>query len=330
MTQVYVNKLYNRKLEYYNGYESFCYQNCLRIILENKFGTKANLFINTALSVIIKENNGFKLNEVGELRSLLPSINDSVHRLYYDEDYDENVVFEENIKYMYEHDEPIVVGVDTYYLPYASNYLKNHAKHTLILCGYDLIKREVYVIDWYSPWFFKGTLCIDDFLLARKSKNEDDGTIYSGSPVENNWAYIMPIEEKTSRELLVETLNITKANYYNNEGIIVALDKLKVYLNNIEDNEEFKKIYYFMYSLYFRKKFFLQYLELYAKDDNIVSESLFVDTLKSSIANWDVMLILILKQSRKSSEKTLNRIIEKIGIIMDEEKIMMKEIDNVF
>ena len=46
-----VNSLWNSKLTYYAGYESFCYQNSLRLILESYGVEYAPLYINAALSL---------------------------------------------------------------------------------------------------------------------------------------------------------------------------------------------------------------------------------------------------------------------------------------
>lgn len=332
MIEKYIHNIYNQKIVHYEGYESFCYQNCQRIILEYLYGSEAVLFINTVPSIEIEVGNELRLRERNGFRSLLPSADKYVNRFYYKEDESVEDILEKNIKFVYKNKIPIIVGVDTYYLPYAGNYKKSHAKHALILCGFDLTKNIVYVIDWYSPWFYKGVVDIETFLQARNSKNEKDSNFYSGSPIENNWAYIDEMPQYSTDKLFEETIKLSKKNYFNNSdnGMVSALALLLKYINVKENDADYNCVFYYMYTFLNRKKIFLQYIEYYTNLRQLDRVITFITLLKKNIVNWDVVVILLLKQSKRYNVKTRNNLIDKISRLISEELIMIQNFEELF
>ncbi|WP_370750699.1 hypothetical protein [Eubacterium sp.] len=332
MREKYIHDIYNKKIEHYEGYESFCYQNCQRIILEYIYGSKAVLFINTVPSIEIEVGDKLKLRGKSDFRSLLPSINKYAKRIYYTTVESVKDIFKRNIKFIYENNSPIIVGADTYFLPYTANYKKSHAKHTLILCGFDLTRNVVYVIDWYSPWFYKGEVDIETFLQARNSKNEKDDSYYSGSPIENNWAYIEKIPQYSADKLFDETIKLSKKFYFNNSdnGVIAALSLLLKHISVMENETDYNRVFYYMYTLLNRKKIFLQYIEYYSNLKQLDRNIEFIAQLKKNVANWDVIVILLLKQSKRYNVKTRNHLIDKIRKSISEESIMIQTIEKLF
>ena len=240
-------------------------------------------------------------------------------------------VFEDNIKFVFEMKKSIIVGADTYYLPHSNNYKKKHAKHTMILCGYDLEEGTVYIIDWYKPWCYRGKMSIEQFLEARNSKNVDDGTFYSGTPIGNNWAYIEPIEQYDIAGLFDETIVLSKNNYFNNnnKGIISTLSSLKKYISSLEDEKSYERIFFEIYTLINRKKIFLEYIELYTNLKNYDYKE-FIEILKKNIASWDVFVVLLLKQSKRFNEKTKTRLVKKLSELIEEEKNMIERFEKTF
>lgn len=332
MIEKYIHDIYNKKIDHYEGYESFCYQNCQRIILEYAYGSNAILFINTVPSIEIEAMDKLRLREKYDFRSLLPSVNKYTNRFYYKDDESTEDILNRNIKFVYENKNPIIVGADTFFLPYSANYKKRHAKHTLILCGFDLTRNVVYVIDWYSPWFYKGEVDIETFLQARNSKNEKDDSYYSGSPIENNWAYIEKIPQYSADKLFDETIKLSKKNYFNDSdnGVIAALSLLLKYISVMENETDYNRVFYYMYTLLNRKKIFLQYIEYYSNLKQLDRNTIFITQLKKNIANWDVIVILLLKQSKRYNVKTRNHLIDKISKSISEELIMIQTIEKLF
>lgn len=259
----YINEIYDMELDYYNGYESFCYQNCLRILLQSMGYKYPELYINAAMTLRLEEKNGgwcFTFHD--GMRGMLPSLGANLIRTY--EKDDAITIWERNKLYLSERREPFIAGVDTYYLPYASNYKKNHAKHTLIVCGYDLADDTVYIIDWYPVWFYRGKVKLKNLLLARSSQNESDGTIYSGRPVENNWAYINQFEACEPEDLMKEFLTISLEKFFapviKSEGVesIVLLSRgLKQ-----DANFDFYGLSQSVFAIAHRVSFFGEYLKI--------------------------------------------------------------------
>ncbi|MEK5282589.1 MULTISPECIES: BtrH N-terminal domain-containing protein [Paenibacillus] len=324
---------FNTDKEYYSGFESFCYQNCLRLVLEANNIPNALLYINSSLGLIIdiKPNEGeFVFSQPKNARNLLPVFSDNVKRYYCNTDDDVIEIFAQNIKRIEEQFSPIIVGVDVFYLPYTPYYQKNHAKHTLVLCGYSEVNDLVYIVDWYEPWFFKGTIPLQDFFLARNSDCPNDGSIYSGSQILNNWAEIDITQWcKTSVEdLLIMTFKLTLDQYFCAEGKDTGLNAL----NNLVDNIEavsyslcesvlkvFKDLHGKMYIALKRHKLFRQYIEIaqsYISNDSLSELILLLDNI---IDRWDTILALFLKASFVNSNKTRNKIIINMKTVIGEE-----------
>ena len=332
MKEKYIHDIYYDKLESYDGYDSYCYQNCQRIVLEHEYGREALLMINTALSVEYITENDIIIKEKKRMRSLLPSVDRFVKRLYYDMNENMRIVFEDNIKFIYENKKPIIVGADTYYLPHSNNYKEKHAKHTMILCGYNLDEGNVYIIDWYRPWCFRGKMSIEQFLEARNSKNVNDGTFYSGTPIGNNWAYIDTIENYSFDNLFHETIVLSRNNYFHDgdKGIISILSFLQKYISSLKDEKSYEKLFFEIYTLSNRKKIFLEYIELYSNLKHQYYYNEFIEILKNNIDSWDVLVVLLLKQSNRYNEKTRIRLVKKCGELINEEKNMIDKFEIFF
>lgn len=329
MINKYVNNIFEAELEFDAEYESFCYQNCLRILLQSKKIKDPWLYINSCSSM--KYTGFLQLDCHKGVRGLIPKLQNKVKRI--DEIRSTIDVFYENCEFIYTRGEAIIVGVDTYYLPYASNYKKNHAKHTLILCGFDFNRKIVYVIDWYPSWFFKGTILISDFLQARESLNTYDGTIYSGEPIQNNWAYINDLSEKelipnaALKDFFLESIN----NYYSSCDNIgaQALEHLKndlnVYVQQDYDKNVIAKLYKSLFLIAKRHNFFL----LYLKKSNSTFRYDFSSLILSQeqvISKWDSFLMILLKLSVLTNDRTVQRFNYAADELINLEKIYSKTI----
>lgn len=335
---------YNKPKTYYQGYESFCYQNCLRLILEANNVPCAPLYINSALSLIIDfESEEYKYNFKSHpnSRNFITGFSDKVKRHYFDLKDDCNEIFVANIEQIRKQSAPIVVGVDVFYLPYTPFYQKNHAIHTLVLCGYLESEDLVYVTDWYAPWFFNGTIARKDFLLARDSESPDDGSIYSGSSILNNWAEVEKDGwSKSPKELLTMTLKLSLVQYFepsNDELVgVYAMQALSESIFKLNESayadklQVFKYLHKQLFTAMKRHKLFEQYLEIandFVAIDNINS---IVSSLSNIIEEWDTILMLVLKASMIDSVKSRNKLINSIDIVIEKEKILGCEIAKLY
>lgn len=332
----YVNKIYDTEMVFLKGYETFCYQNCQKILLQAQKLSHPEMYINGTLSIAFDKKKKYVTTEYG-IRSLLPSLDNKVKRYYYD---DPNTkaedVFEENAKYISKNDSAIIVGVDTYYLNYSTNYKKTHARHTAVMCGYDIENKLVYLIDWYAPWYFKGTVPLNEFLLARSSKNEYDGTMFSGESIDNNWAKIKKLPEVPENDLVNELLHLSikqnkasKANMKVGKDAVIAM---KEFINNVTNPEdsEYYTFYKQLKQVVKRYNLFKENLFLY---DNGFPESLKEEcsnVLTNIINDWDIMLMLLMKKKIANSERNNLKIQVKFDEITNNTEQLEKCINQLY
>ena len=311
-----MNKFLAEDLEVMAGVDSFCYQNCLRIVMKLQAIEYPELYLNATLSVKYDLHERM-LRPGTNIRTLFPEESRYVHRVTYEEEVDPMVIFRENIKYIQDHDSPMIVGVDTFYLPYASNVGKNHAKHTAILCGWDEKSQKVYLIDWYPPWFFKGSVDLKDFLLARSSKNEDAGSIYSGNKIGNNWAVIEGIQPKSKDYLLHELLDSMRREYYRDADDYYlygpeAITAMKGVIDECLSKEQFHSLHREIWFIGKRYRLFSGFLQNYRDSDLYETVEKILDCVDKEADEWDRMLMLSTKgciaPTDRVREKFKNRI----------------------
>lgn len=307
------------ELTYYLGYESFCYQNCLRILLEAYGVNNAALYINAGLSLVVKENKGnIKITYNKGSRDLLPQYAKHVTRYYYNRDVSGETIFAENITLLNRINAPIIVGLDTFYLPYASNYKANHAIHTAIMCNYNSNSHDIEVVDYYEPWLFRGTVKENAFIQSRSSLNAFDGTVYSGVPINNNWASFDGTQLEASPQLLLkQILDLTIKQFFTHSDMeLTGMDGLqrilnyciKLYSGPNDWKERFKQLHIELFGLRKRFKFFQQYLKIASEYVKIRELSQVVSFLDKVDEKWDIILLIVLKLSRKESDKVIQKL----------------------
>lgn len=324
------------KLTFYDAYESFCYQNCQRQILEYYKVKDALFYINSSRSFIIRKqmNHKFTIDYDLSAKSILPSYDDNVKRIFKETRncYD---VWKDNLS-LIQKDFPLIVGVDSYYLEYLPFYKKSHGKHTIILSGYD-DNEEVDIVDWFSPWFFKGKVAMKQFLDARDSNNDFDGGIYSGRPIYNNWAVISRDGGNADRtKLIKETIDISIKQYYAPDrkepdayyginAISYLLDMLAEIIDNqvlAEDQKEFLRVLYNNIYLHNRRNYFFKfYLEQACKlngYDSVLNDA--VNEMNTIYEQWEKWLYLGIKCQYKVNENNMNRLLSNMKNMYEIEK----------
>lgn len=320
------NRLWNSELTYYAGYESFCYQNSLRLILESYGVEYAPLYINAALSLnmVVENDSNIEFSFAEKARSFLPEYASKGNRIYYPEGIDPIDVFKENVKMVNDKDTAIIVGADLYYLPYLEYYHKKHGAHTFILCGADLENYKVQLLDWYEPWFHKGEMDTDEFILARNSENPKDEHIYSGSPIRNNWTEISRDGWDAFPSHLISTvLSLSREQYFetsDNNGCSCfgrIIELLGKFANDEKDHRSaMKSIHMGLFDTLKRFKFLKQYLQI-AQEYNCNSEKA-IEIIDKYVAYFDTTLMLVYKTTMVNSSKTFERVIGRL-----------KELDNI-
>lgn len=333
------------KLTFYDAYESFCYQNCQRQILEYYKIENSLFYINSSRSLIIEEQDNYKFKIKYNLsaRSLLPSYDSNVKRIIKEErDYLD--VWKDNLS-LINNDIPIIVGVDSYFLSYLPFYKKSHGKHTLILSGYNEKEETVDIVDWFFPWFFKGKVDIRQFLEARDSKNDFDGGIYSGKPIYNNWAIVNNVGFHANyNDLIKETIEVSIKQFYESDNEkntyhgIKALSYLlelliKIQDDNISDDEKKRFLKTLYNSMYFhnRRNFFLKfYLEQankrYERDNAIYNA---INDINAIYEQWEKWLYLATKCQYKLNINNITKLLVNMQNIYELEKNYEKCLRNI-
>lgn len=330
----YIHRIMEEEIPKYEGFESFCYQNCQRILLQAQGVLYPELYVNATLSLRydLQQEQLFMGDRI---RSLLPSFEESVTRTEYGAEMSAQQVFEDNCRYLRENETPIIVGVDTYYLSYASNYGKNHARHTLILCGYDWAAKEVYVVDWYPDWYYKGPVSLEELLQARGSVNPEDGTIYSGKPIGNNWACIAKVQECRPEELVKELLKVLQEEYFHSKDDDVywgpdALCALKDAATQAEDTEFYNKNYRKITFIRKRYQFFKQYLECFAEVTSYAETAECCRILTEMIDEYDKIAMLMLKGSLMPGKRVSSKLEERLSHLIEMDCCLKKSTEKLY
>lgn len=95
----------------------------------------------------------------------------------------------EQIKALLVRQQPVIVAVDNFYVPFRPAFGDVHAAHLLVMFGFDEEHDTVYVLD-STPPTYSGPIPTADFLRARGSANPISGEQYvffAGSPIANRW-----------------------------------------------------------------------------------------------------------------------------------------------
>lgn len=315
--------MHNKQI-YRPSFDTFCFQNCIKYILEFYDVQNSDFYINRSLSMLVKKDQGFNADIYYEknARSLLPFFSDRVKR-YYLKDAKGDDVFWDNVD-LVKSGVPIIVGVDSYYLSYLPYYMKSHGRHTIIMSNYDENDDTVEVVDWMSPWFFKGKVNRDEFIAARDSQNPYDGGVFSGKPILNNWAEVLNENFCWDAEKLIRnTAELSLEQYFypvqKDDDAFEGLEALKFITSlvsmienelTVEAQQHFlKKLHGNLYKLNCRRTFWSDFLhQAYElKGDECFSKM--CSNTELVIGEWEKLLYKIIKSSMRP-QKGYSKVIE--------------------
>lgn len=325
--------IYNENPSSYPEYETFCYQNNVRQILEYMKVKNAFAFINASISfeVRIENSNDLFISSKPDSNTLIPMAKDLISRE--NDERNTEAVWKDNIK-MIESGYPLIITTDSYYIPYLNYYKKSHGRHCFIASGFNENNNNPYVVDCCDAWFYKGEMDIEDFYKARSSKNEFDGGIFSGMPIKNNWSYIKKegLEELDSKEAVRELLNLSYEQY-SSDGLgnclygINAMKEVLNWLDSLKDidieerKNKIRNIYYQIYWPVRRKLFFSFYVKKAVENGLLSNESIEISNrCKSLFDTWEVFSKFILKHSYVGKEQSVDKIKEKLREIIELEE----------
>lgn len=101
---------------------------------------------------------------------------------------------------------------------------------------------------------------------------------------------------------------------------IQALCKMRTYIESCNTEEQYMDIHREIYRGIKRHKLFLQYLEVYLKHEYIYFLEQAVDLMNTILSKWDIVLMLLIKQGKLTTEKTKTRLLSKLEEVIEDEK----------
>lgn len=320
-----IEKLFDKE------YEGFCYQNCIREILNYYQCKEYNFYINMSLSTkMILQGKDYYICYDKDAYGIITSELDKVRRK--DDERDGEIVLAENLRRVAE-GYPVITCVDGYYLRYFSYYKKKHCRHNLILTGKGSLD-NITVLDWYTPHFYCGEIARNEYLMARASSNPDDGSIYSGSSIRNNWAIIeLDDWNKHREELIYENLSLSLVQYFPSDpkeknilyGVRVyqkIREELKemVYLEQKIRCRKLIFVHNELYQTVKRKYLFSYFLRLISEKVNSDLVEKAIGYLQDLIADWERFMTVLLKYSFRGKETDIQKLEDMLAMLIGKEE----------
>lgn len=321
-----LNSLYDKDQVYYSELDNFCFESCVRQVLEGNSKHNVSVILNYSMGFILYEDrNHIMIESEQDYSSILPTYSEYFH--YYEEsrvDYDK--VWKENVLCL-EKGNALIVGVDTFYLPYLPYFKKSHGKHAIIIAGYDKEKEEVYVIDWFSQWKYKGKFSAS---ILHESRENFDYGVKRMYP----WAYLDPLTNELDLKVAIaENICLTIKQYYTKgkelQGIF-ALEHIYNKLIKQQDNYHELKEYFSQLSVQLkyvasRKNMF----SLFLKEASYICESETItrcyQLLLVDAKYWKRLLFLLMRGTFRV-ETSITQIIEQLAEIIKVEYSIRNEL----
>lgn len=334
----------NYNLPYNTVFHFMCLKNCIRQILDY-YGVKGSLFyINCVPDIILERRNNlsgeYTVAYQSNLSPILPKYSNRLKKFTYKEINSPEAWDDVLLKICEGY--PVITMVDTFELKYRSkDYHKNHGSHAIIVHDYDPVSEELKIIDWYEPFFYKGSISKTEYLAARNSSNTYSNNPFSGHLLENEWFFLIKEGwDEEQRTLLMDSFKLYlgyNSNSFSTERIntyvgVNALEILAKKLSTISwsNRKEIENFYNNIYCEYKAKHLFLYYLKTYQEDN----PSRFLDGVVLSLtklcAEWDAATALLLKTIITSSPALFDKAHNRLSNILKQENNLVCVISEAY
>ncbi len=294
-----ITEFYNASLSYDDTYRYFCaHQTCKQFL--SFYGiTNPELYLNTVLdfTFTLSSEHLYGIHTSINYNPILPGIVENIY--FFNEDYSK--IIDMNIQQL-DKGLPVIIGVDTYYLPYMDKYQNTHGAHAIFLCGMDY--NEAYIIDWQPPYYYKGKIELSTIHDSRKSENawnfntNSGGTIqYSSLQLEPNYLYnkIIPIDSFISFSI---------ENYYHSNDSNSGFYGLKCAIYQIINMFDFysddrTQFYRYLHTLFFpqyaKKVLFQKHLIKFQDHFDKIPLKKCLNELNDILLSWNEILNAFLR-----------------------------------
>lgn len=322
------------QLNYEKEYEYFCIKNCIKQIL-TFYGVHTPMFyINCSLGWQISYSNNYKhgyLFQTGTLFTNLIASHEQQIKDYSLKDYDLQSAWKKN-QIKVNQDQPIIVLVDMFHLPYTPYYKTKHSVHSIILCGYIENTNEFDVIDWYAPWFFKGGVSKTVIEEARLSNIEDNG-ILGNTCIDFTWYEINKGNWQNNNIVCNQNFKSNLDKFFNssNEGMITKgasvlyelCDILEKNINS-DDNksviEDFLKNFHSqLFFIPYNKNLFKCYLQHLMQHDHNIAKNIELDKIDNNINEWRTFISFIIKCMVSLKSEYLVKLLRDFAFLIERE-----------
>lgn len=193
---------------------------------------------------------------------------------------------------------------------------------------------SITVLDWYTPHFYCGEIATDEYLMARESSNPDDGSIYSGSPIRNNWAIVERDSwNRHKEELIYENLSLSLVQYFpsdpNEKNILYGIrvyqrirEELKeiVHLDQKIRCRKLRFAHNELYQTVKRKYLFSYFLRLISERVNSDLVEKAIEYLRDLIADWERFMSVLLKCSFRGKETDIQKLEGMLALLIGKEE----------
>lgn len=159
---------------YHNEFQYFCFKNCLYQFLQLTEVENPLLFIKVGFQLIVDKGT----YQIPRYINTNPLFDMNHFKFGYGMNFLSTL--ERNLSEL-----PVIVITDVYHLPYRKEYLKLHGSHAVFLIGSE--KGKIHIMDWYAPYFFKGSIDITDFEKARTSTHIGNSNPFCEKEIQNFW-----------------------------------------------------------------------------------------------------------------------------------------------
>ena len=304
---------------YDSRFHYHCLKNCLRQLLEFYNIPNAYLYIDIASTFSFTVLKDFQqcilFNDTATLETV-----EAIQKCIKKQSFTDTGVAEQYISQRLKNGAPVIVTVDTFYLPYQVSYRKNHGSHAVIICGESESKYQI--VDWYEPHFYKGMIDKNDLILACTSAYSSNENPFSEISADFfTWTIdseSIPCEIK-EENVFFNTLERVYGNFYKNRNSFLNPNKyfgmlaMKKWIEYIEyklcqETEKifFKNIHNEIFLFYISKRIMHHYISEYFKREEVE----ILRKIEKLISKYENVLYVIMKNSLRVNESNNSKIIE--------------------
>lgn len=308
---------------YNNSFHYHCLKNCFYQLLRYYEVANAYLYIDIAahFSLTISDNLSqcIIFNDTASLETI-----DILRPYVIRKQFNDLDKAEDDLSESLKRGGPIIVSVDTFYLPYQLSYHKYHGSHAIFICGE--IEKNYQIVDWYEPHFYKGFIERSDLRLARSSRNESDDNPFSHiGPYYLSWMFCNEIgsalHQMSEKCIFQQTMRNTYQNFYKQAHSFFHRDKfigilgvekliamLEAQIDMIStDTKLFRKLHNTFFLLYIEKRILKFYILQYTINNNINYR--ITNIIETLLERYRSVLFLLMKNSKVPKKETTNKII---------------------